>query len=107
MIDKATALQKKIEEQKKEVVKLNLDSQATKQDIEKLNEASGIIALTLVKATYLTLETKNELGSSPRIEKAKTEILKDINQVLPAVIPDPQERTRWIEQLQDILPKRQ
>ena len=107
LIDKAMALQKRIEEQKREVVKLNLDSQTTKQEIEKLNEASGIIALTLVKATYLTLETKNELGSSPRLEKAKTEILKDINQVLPMVIPDPQERQCWAEQLQNILPKRQ
>ncbi|MCD4831877.1 MAG: hypothetical protein K8R02_08775 [Anaerohalosphaeraceae bacterium] len=107
LIDKATALQKRIEEQKHEVVKLNLDSQVAKKEIKKLHKASSIIALTLTKATYLTLETKNELGSSPRLEKAKTEILKDINQVLPMVILDPQERQLWIKELQDILPKRQ
>ena len=107
LIDKATALQKKIEEQKQEVVKLNLDSQVTKQEIEKLNEASSIIALTLTKATYLTLMTKGEFGSSARLKKVNAELEKDINQVLPMVIPDPQERKRWVEQLQDILPKRQ
>jgi hypothetical protein len=107
LIDKATALQKRIEEQKQEVVKLNLDSQAAKKEIEKLNEASSIIALTLTKATYLTLMTKGEFGSSARLKKVNAELEKDINQVLPMVIPDPQERKRWIEQLQDILPKRQ
>lgn len=106
LIDKATALQKRIEKQKQEVVKLNLDTQVAKQEIEKLNEASSRIALTLVKATYLTLETKNEMGTD-RVKKATAEILKEINQVLPMVISDPQERKRWVEQLQDILPKRQ
>lgn len=107
LIDKATTLQKRIEEQKQEVVKLNSDSQATKQEIEKLNEASSRIALTLIKATYLTLMTKDEFGYSARLKKVNAELEKDINQVLPMVIPDPQERKRWVEQLQDILPKRQ
>ncbi len=107
LIDKAIALQKRIEEQKQEVVKLNLDSQAAKQEIKKLNEASGIIALTLTKATYLTLMTKGEFGNSVRLKKVNAELEKDINQVLPMVIPDPQERQLWIKQLQEILPKRQ
>lgn len=106
LIDKAKALQEKIEKQKQEIVGLNRDSQATKQEIEKLNKVSNIIALTLTKATYLTLMTKNELGSSARLKKVTAELDKDINQVLPMIIPDPQERAHWIEQLQSILPKR-
>ena len=107
LVNSGTALQKRIEEQKQEVIKLNQDSQAAKKEIEKLNEASRRIALALVKATYLTLETKNEFGNSPRITKAMAEIEKELNQVLPMVIIDPQERKQWIQQLQQSLPKRE
>jgi peptidoglycan hydrolase CwlO-like protein len=107
LIDKATALQNKIEKQKEEILKLNQQSQAAKEEIKKLNAASSQIALTLVKATYLTLVTKSEFGSSPRLQKATAEIEKDINRILPMVIPDPQERAYWIQQLQNTLPERQ
>lgn len=107
LIDKATALQNKIEKQKEEILKLSQQSQAAKQEIQKLNTASSQIALTLVRATYLTLVTKSEFGSSSRLQKAMAEIEKDINRILPMVIPDPQERAQWIQQLQNTLPKKQ
>jgi chromosome segregation ATPase len=106
LIHTATALQEKIEKQKLEISKLNQDSQAVKQEIVKLNEASSQIALTLVRATYFTLQTKNEFGGGPRLKKALAEIEADINSILPMVIPDLQERTQWVNQLQNTLPKR-
>jgi methyl-accepting chemotaxis protein len=107
LIATASALQKRIEEQKQEISKLNQGSQAAKQEIAKLNAASSQIALTLIRATYLSLETKNELGSGPRLKKAIDESLQDMNRILPMVIPDPQQRAQWVEQLQNTLPKRE
>jgi len=106
LINTATVLQEKIEKQKLEISKLNQDSQAAKQEIVKLNAASSQIALTLVRAAYLTLQTKNEFGGGPRLEKALAEINADINRILPMVIPDPQERAQWVHQLKNTLPKR-
>ena len=107
LISTATALQREIEKQKQDVVNLNQDGQKAKQEIVKLNQASSQIALALVRATYLTIETKNELGRSPRIEKATQEILNDINRILPMVIADPHQRSQWIQSLQNTLPKRE
>lgn len=106
LIDTATFLQEKIEKQKHEISKLNQDSEAAKQEIVKLNAASSQIALTLVRATYLTLQTKNEFGGGPRLKKALDEIEADINRILPMVIPDPKERAQWVNQLENTLPKR-
>ena len=106
LIDTAKVLQEKIEKQKHEISKLNQDSEAAKQEIVKLNAASSQIALTLVRATYLTLQTKNEFGGGPRLKKALAEIEADINRILPMVLPDPQERAQWVNQLENTLPKR-
>ena len=106
LVATATALQKEIEKQKQEMTKLNQESQQAKQEIIRLNAASSEIALTLVRATYLTMETKNEFGGGLRLKKATEQILEDINRVLPMVIPDPQRRAQWIQQLQNILPKK-
>jgi len=105
LVTTATALQNEIEKQKQEVAKLNQESQQAKQEIIRLNAASSDIALTLVRATYLTMETKNEFGGG-RSQKAMKQILADINRVLPMVIPNPQKRAQWVQQLQNTLPKR-
>lgn len=105
MIKIASNLQNKIENQKKEIVGLNESAEKTKKDIEILNAAAGQIALTLVRATYFTIETKNEF-STERAQKAIEEILNDLNKVLPMVIPNERERTEWINQLKSTLPPR-
>ena len=48
---------------------------------------------------------RGEFGTSRRKE-ALDEIEKDINRILPIVIPDPQERTQWVRRLKDVLPER-
>jgi ABC-type transporter Mla subunit MlaD len=106
LIATAAALQKKIEDQKQEILKLNQESQVAKQEIVKLNSASSQIALAVVRATYFSLETKNEFGTGPRLKKAMDEIQQDLNRLLPMVIPDPVQRAQWVEQLQNTLPKR-
>lgn len=107
LVDTAIALQKNIEQQKREISKLNQETLTAKQEIVKLNTASSEIALTLVRATYLTLQTRSEFGAGPRLTKAVAEIEKDINQILPMVIPNPQLRAEWLQQLQNTLPKRE
>jgi chromosome segregation ATPase len=106
IVNTATELQKKIEEQKNVVLTLNNDARRTRDEIRKLNDASGQIALIMVKANYLTLSTKNEFGGL-RSQKAIQEIENDINRLLPLVIPDSQQRAKWIQDLQTILPARQ
>lgn len=70
-----------------------------------MNAAAGQIALILVRATYFTIETKNEFGTE-RVQKAIEEILNDLNKVLPMVIQNERERAEWINQLQSTLPPR-
>jgi methyl-accepting chemotaxis protein len=105
LIKTATDLQKKIEEQKKIVVALNQSAEKTKSDIEKLNAASSQIALTVIRATYLSMETKSEFGTE-RAQKAIQEVLNDLNRILPMVITDEKERSEWIRKLQNTLPPR-
>ena len=105
LIEIATELGNNIEKQKKEIIEINKFSENTKKEIETLNTASAQIALILVRATYFTLETKSEFGTS-RAEKAIQEIMNDLNKILPMVIPDNEERDKWIKDLQNILPPR-
>lgn len=106
LIETATALQSKIEEQKNQIIELNESAEKTKKNIEILNSAAKEIALILVRATYLSMETKSEFGTE-RAQRAIKEVLNDLNRVLPMVIPDPKERSAWVQQLQAILPSRQ
>lgn len=105
LIKIATDLDNNIEEQKKEIIGINKFAENTKKEIETLNTASAQIALILVRATYFTVETKSEFGTS-RAEKAIQEIMNDLNKILPMVIPDNEERAKWIKDLQNILPPR-
>jgi len=105
LIKIATDLDSNIEEQKKEIIEIDKFAENTKKEIETLNTASAQIALILVRATYFTVETKSEFGTS-RAEKAIQEIMNDLNKILPMVIPDNEERAKWIKDLQNILPPR-
>jgi len=102
LIKIATDLDNNIEEQKKEIIEINKFAENTKKEIEILNAASAQIALILVRVTYLTLETKSEFGTS-RAEKAGKEIINDLNKILPIIIPDKEERAKWVKNLQNIL----
>ncbi len=106
LIKTAGSLQQLTEKQKRDLTELNAEAQKTKQDIQNLNLAAGQIALSLIRTTYFTLETKNELGGGKRLNKAREEILTDLNVVLPMVIPGPQKRNQWIKDLQTTLPPR-
>lgn len=105
LITVAEELQKKIEIQKNDIISLNNEAKNTKEEIESLNDVSAEIALILVRATYYTIETKNEFGTD-RAKAAIEEILKDLNTILPRIIPNPQERANWIRELKEKLPKK-
>jgi energy-coupling factor transporter transmembrane protein EcfT len=105
LIKIATDLENNIEEQKREIIEINKFTENTKKEIETLNTASAQIALILVRATYFTIETKSEFGTS-RAEKAIQEIMNDLNKILPMVISDNEERAKWIKDLQNVLPPR-
>jgi len=107
LIRTAESLQELTGKQKEDLAQLNTEAQKTEGDIQNLNRAAAQIALALIRTTYFTLETKNELGGGKRLNKAKEETLKDLNTVLPMLIPDPQERTQWIRDLKTTLPPKQ
>jgi chromosome segregation ATPase len=106
LVKTAQELEKEIVKRKEETLLLSRDTKESKKEIESLNMAAQQIALTLVKATYLTLSTKNEFGTSPRLKTATQEIENDINRILPIVIPDSEERSQWVNNLKNILPPR-
>lgn len=105
LITKASELQQHIENQKASIWALNQEGLKTKSEMQKLNRASAEIALILVRATYLTLETKSEFGTD-RAQKAIDLITSDLNKILPMVIPENQDRSKWIQDLKDSLPVR-
>lgn len=105
LIEIATGLGNKIEEQKKEIIGINKFAENTKKEIEILNAASAQIALILVRITYFTLETRSEFGTA-RVKKAIQEITNDLNKILPMIIPDNEERAKYIKDLQNIIPPR-
>ncbi|MCJ7647246.1 MAG: hypothetical protein MUP85_01410 [Candidatus Lokiarchaeota archaeon] len=105
VIDKAQELQSHIEKQKQQISELNNVGLNTKTEIEKLNKASAQIALILIRTTYFFIETKSEFGTE-RATMAINEILNDLNKILPMVISNPVERRKWINDLQNKLPKR-
>lgn len=98
----AKELQKNINDQKIKIMALNKYTDETKKNLDILNIAQTKIALILVRATYFSIETKGEFGT-PRAIKAINEILKDLNQVLPMIIPEEKERIEWVEQLKKTL----
>ena len=106
LVKTAKALEVEITKRKEEALLLVKDTEKAKEEIRKLNLDAQSIALTLTKATYLTLSTKNELGSSARLKKVTQEIENDINELLPLVIPNQIERSQWVNDLKNILPPR-
>jgi len=99
------SLIKKISHQEQSLQDIASKADKTKDRIEILNKASSDLALLLIKITWLQIETKNEFGTE-RVRKATEQILKELNEIVSIVIPDPQEKSRWIQELQSSLPPR-
>lgn len=70
-----------------------------------LNNALREQFLFITSLTWLQIETKNEFGTE-RHQLAIQEMLKEINAILPQVLPDPVERQQWINALQKRLPRK-
>lgn len=94
-----------IESIKNEVASLTTKAEDAKAQIESLNHASNELALLLTKITWMQLETKSEFGTK-RVQVAVQQIFEDLNKVLEVIIPDPEERQKWIEELRKLLPVR-
>jgi hypothetical protein len=105
MIRTAKELQKDVETQRESVVALGRETTQARARIEELTKASNELALLLTKITWLQQETKNEFGTN-RAQKAMERVTADLNKVIITVIPDPQERNRWIQGLSESLPPR-
>ena len=98
LLKSADLLQHNFEQQKKDIAALNDRAENTRKEIEKLNAASKKIALSQIKSIYLSLNTRNQFGT-PAAIAAQNELIKDINTLLPAILPDPQDRYLWIQEL--------
>jgi len=75
------------------------------QNVKALDDAFRRQVLLITSITWLQLETKSEFGTE-RASKAASEILSDINSVLPVALPDNEKRARWIHDLKLRLPQR-
>lgn len=98
-------LVEKISQQEQRLQYLANKADSTKNRIEILHKASSDLALLLTKITWLQVETKSEFGTN-RAQKAIEQILNDLNRIVAVVIPDTQERSRWVGELQSSLPPR-
>jgi len=94
-----------IESIKNEVANLTKKAEDAKAQIESLNQASNKLALLLTKITWMQISTKGEFGTE-RVKVAEQNISDEINKILDVIIPDPQERKKWIEELVGLLPVR-
>jgi len=80
-------------------------AQRAERNVVALNNALREQFLLVAELTWLQVETKNEFGTA-RANLAIQEILKDLNAILPQVLPDPAQRKRWVEALEKRLSPR-
>ena len=99
------SLIEKISQQEQTLQNLASKADSTRDRIEILHKASSDLALLLTKITWLQIETKSEFGTD-RAKKAVDQIVKELNEIVAVVIPDPQEKSSWIQELQSTLPPR-
>ena len=95
----------KISQQEQALQDLASKADTTRDRIEILHKASSDLALLLTKITWLQIETKGEFGTDRAI-KAIEQINRELNEIVAVVIPDPQEKSSWIQELQSSLPPR-
>lgn len=105
LIETVKKTEKSVDTQKETVEALNKRAEDTKKQIEILHRASSELAILLTKITWLQLETKSEFGTD-RAQAAIQKITEDLNKIIVVVIPNDQERAKWIQELQKSLPPR-
>jgi hypothetical protein len=59
----------------------------------------------VISITWLDLETRSEFGTE-RAKKGIRETVKELNSTLEKIIPDPKQRSAWIQELRSRIPKR-
>lgn len=91
--------------QKEEVGNLSKHAEKTKGEIANLFKSSSDLALLITKVSWLQLQTKNEFGTE-RAQRAIKNINEDLNEIIKVVIPDEENRNKWINKLQNSLPPR-
>ena len=99
------SLIEKISQQEQALQDLASKAGTTRDRIEILHKASSDLALLLTKITWLQIETKSEFGTD-RANKAIEQIVEELDEIVAVVIPDPQEKSSWIQDLQSSLPPR-
>lgn len=95
----AGRINNQIDSQKKELVDLNDESKKIKIDIEKSYENSKNLALLLAKITWWQQETKNQFNTTSS-KKVYENIYRELNGILPILIPNSEEREKWISNLE-------
>ena len=91
--------------QKEEVENLSKHAEKTKGEIGDLFKSSSDLALLITKVSWLQLQTKNEFGTE-RAQRAIKNINDDLNEIIKVVIPNEENRNKWINELQSSLPPR-
>lgn len=80
-------------------------SQSSEQSIKNLDEAVRKLALSITRITWLQLKTKGRFdGETARIVATNT--LNALDRLLQFAIPDTNERAKWIQETEELLPKR-
>jgi len=106
LLEKSKAAEQRLTSLDHHVSQVATEIAESQRRVEEIHKASDDLALLLAQITWLQVETKNEFGTA-RATAAVNKIVEGLNRVVVVVIPDPNERSRWIQQLTNTLPKGQ
>jgi len=106
MIEKAQSLETQLQEDQKKLEDIRGQVVLAHRNSQAIFNATKELSIILTRITYVQAQTKGEFGSSPRLKEAAEIIENDINRVLQLMIPDPNERSAFVQELTNALPSR-
>ena len=106
MIEKAQSLEDQLQKDQQNIEQIKQQVVIAHQNSQSIFNATKELSVILTRITYVQAQTKSEFGNSPRLKKAAEIINTDINRVLLLMIPDPDERQAFVQDLLNALPSR-
>jgi len=106
MIEKAEFLESQLKDDQKKLEYLKDQVVIAHGNSQTIFNAMKELSVIITRITYIQGQTKSEFGGGHRLQKAAEIIEKDLNRILVLMIPNPQERNEFIQELTTSLPKR-
>ena len=102
LVEKATELESEIDNDQKQLAKIKTDVIKAKQATQASYNATEELAKIITRIAYFQVATKNQFGTA-KAKKAIQKITADLNRITVMMIPDREERGRFVRGLQNEL----